>query len=678
MHLERSFVPVASADGWQLSNPPILALAPLVASLALFDEVGIGALRAKSERLTELPAASWIAHAAGERIRRLTPADPRARGCQLSLRPVASGARARARPAPGRRDRRTTASRTSCASPRSRPTTRSTTSGASAARSSAGRRRPDERRDETPGADLRRVPGARRAAAAADAALRSGRARRAAVHRDPPGVRAVVQACCCTSWTRSSATCPAADLFGAIATFKRVRTILKTLVGQLDILETMTPMSFSAFRERLETASGFQSAQFRELEFAAGPQARRGAARPGRAPRRRRARSSGGCTSARSSTTSTTSSPARGVTIPAALRSKRDRRADDPRRDGPATACSRLYRTAPEVAILFELMTDFDEGLQEWRYRHVKLVERTIGDQAAARADRPGVGVPASRRCSSRSSPTCGPSGTSCRRAAALRHHARRLAALAVWPGDTPATPRGAARHAARGQPDAVHAARDGPPRRARRRAEPLRRRTRRRSSSAPLEPYLGPCRVVRVAVERGCRVGPRRCLRPIGAARVLFATGTLSRPDALRPGLRRARARARRAPARATACASSASTRRASICSTRRTYRRTRRCLGRDMAILEGLVLDRRAGGLVRADRAPAPARGVRREPGAGGAARGNQLSERAVSRHTVHGGAEVVASRAVPARSWDRSEWPGRGPSDVRESTARGGSGQ
>src|SRR4026207_420566 len=60
------------------------------------------------------------------------------------------------------------------------------------------------------------------------------------------------------------------DLYGAIATWKRMRTILKTLVGQLDILETMTPMSFSSFRERLDTASGFQSFQFREVEFALG------------------------------------------------------------------------------------------------------------------------------------------------------------------------------------------------------------------------------------------------------------------------------------------------------------------------------------------------------------------------------------------------------------------------
>ena len=62
----------------------------------------------------------------------------------------------------------------------------------------------------------------------------------------------------------------AGDLYGSIATFQRVRTIMKTLVAQLDILETMTPMSFTSFRERLESSSGFQSSQFRELEFLLG------------------------------------------------------------------------------------------------------------------------------------------------------------------------------------------------------------------------------------------------------------------------------------------------------------------------------------------------------------------------------------------------------------------------
>src|SRR5262245_29658649 len=56
----------------------------------------------------------------------------------------------------------------------------------------------------------------------------------------------------------------------ALGTLKRVLTIFKTLVGQIDILETMTPMSFTAFRDRLDRASGFESAQFRQIEFALG------------------------------------------------------------------------------------------------------------------------------------------------------------------------------------------------------------------------------------------------------------------------------------------------------------------------------------------------------------------------------------------------------------------------
>src|SRR5262245_33255939 len=58
--------------------------------------------------------------------------------------------------------------------------------------------------------------------------------------------------------------------YGAIATFKRVRTVMKVMVEQIDIIETLTPTSFNSFRDRLETASGFQSVQFREFEFALG------------------------------------------------------------------------------------------------------------------------------------------------------------------------------------------------------------------------------------------------------------------------------------------------------------------------------------------------------------------------------------------------------------------------
>ena len=52
----------------------------------------------------------------------------------------------------------------------------------------------------------------------------------------------------------------------ALSTLKRVLTVLKVVVAQIDVLETMTPRQFLGFRGRLEAASGFQSAQFRELE----------------------------------------------------------------------------------------------------------------------------------------------------------------------------------------------------------------------------------------------------------------------------------------------------------------------------------------------------------------------------------------------------------------------------
>jgi len=91
MHLEPRFRPVRGADGWQLSNPPILALAPLASSLAIFDEVGMTSLREKSERLTGY-VEYRVRRAAAKRIEQLTPGDPAQRGCQLSLR-LRAGAR---------------------------------------------------------------------------------------------------------------------------------------------------------------------------------------------------------------------------------------------------------------------------------------------------------------------------------------------------------------------------------------------------------------------------------------------------------------------------------------------------------------------------------------------------------------------------------------------------------
>src|SRR2546427_6359076 len=56
----------------------------------------------------------------------------------------------------------------------------------------------------------------------------------------------------------------------ALHTLKRILTILKVVVAQIDVLETMTPLEFLSFRARLESGSGFQSFQFREIEFVLG------------------------------------------------------------------------------------------------------------------------------------------------------------------------------------------------------------------------------------------------------------------------------------------------------------------------------------------------------------------------------------------------------------------------
>lgn len=85
MHLMADFIPHPGADGWQLSNPPILALAPLRVSLEIFDEVGMTALRAKSVRLTGY-LEYLLDHVHGGRFEILTPRNSAERGCQLSIR----------------------------------------------------------------------------------------------------------------------------------------------------------------------------------------------------------------------------------------------------------------------------------------------------------------------------------------------------------------------------------------------------------------------------------------------------------------------------------------------------------------------------------------------------------------------------------------------------------------
>lgn len=160
-------------------------------------------------------------------------------------------------------------------------------------------------------------------------------------------------------------------------TLKRVLTILKVLVGQLDVLETMTPLEFLSFRDRLESGSGFQSAQFRAFEFALGLKRRSAVDHyPEGSGQRlflevRYER--------RTIWDSFLSYLHRqGYAVPGdqLLRDVRE----------PVEASEELqrvllhvYRTDAMVREMCERFVDLDEGLQEWRYRHVKMVERTIG-----------------------------------------------------------------------------------------------------------------------------------------------------------------------------------------------------------------------------------------------------------------------------------------------------------
>jgi len=155
----------------------------------------------------------------------------------------------------------------------------------------------------------------------------------------------------------------------AAATLKRILTILKTLVAQIDVLETITPLNFLAFRDRLESGSGFQSHQFREIEFVLGGKRRSAVEHyPAGSPARQRLE-------ARFAQPTLWDAfldylAANGYAIPA-------------QHAAPWPEVQRIlvevYRKNPTVAQIAERLVDLDEGFMEWRYRHVKMVQRTIG-----------------------------------------------------------------------------------------------------------------------------------------------------------------------------------------------------------------------------------------------------------------------------------------------------------
>jgi tryptophan 2,3-dioxygenase len=160
-------------------------------------------------------------------------------------------------------------------------------------------------------------------------------------------------------------------------TLKRILTILKVLVAQLDILETMTPLEFLSFRERLEAASGFQSDQFRQLEFVLGRKSGAAIERFPEGSRGRRALAE----RYREGTLwdAFLHYLAReGYALPPdAL--NRDVTAPIQPSDGVRRILVDVYRRDVKNAEMCERLVDLDEGVQEWRYRHVKMVERTIG-----------------------------------------------------------------------------------------------------------------------------------------------------------------------------------------------------------------------------------------------------------------------------------------------------------
>jgi tryptophan 2,3-dioxygenase len=166
----------------------------------------------------------------------------------------------------------------------------------------------------------------------------------------------------------------------ALSTLKRILTILKLVVAQIDVIETLTPVQFLSFRERLESASGFQSAQFRELEAVLGRRDRTVLAayeEDSDAYRRIEA-----ALARRSLHDSFLRYLAlRGYEVPED-RLERDVTLPVEESQGVHAAVLAAYRDDGEAAHVCERMVDLDEGFQEWRYRHVKMVERTIGSRS--------------------------------------------------------------------------------------------------------------------------------------------------------------------------------------------------------------------------------------------------------------------------------------------------------
>jgi len=143
------------------------------------------------------------------------------------------------------------------------------------------------------------------------------------------------------------------------------------------VIETMTPVQFLSFRERLESSSGFQSGQFRELEAILG---RRD---PGVLTAYHETSPDYEKVKAALERPSVWDSflhylAGKGYDVPAEAL-ERDVAQPVRESEGVQAALLRAYRDDGEPAQVAERLVDFDEGFMEWRYHHVKMVERTIG-----------------------------------------------------------------------------------------------------------------------------------------------------------------------------------------------------------------------------------------------------------------------------------------------------------
>ncbi|MEY4291278.1 MAG: hypothetical protein RL130_1220 [Actinomycetota bacterium] len=165
------------------------------------------------------------------------------------------------------------------------------------------------------------------------------------------------------------------DTHYALSILGRIRTIMKVCVAQVDILETMTPLQFNAFRGYLASSSGFQSAQFRKVEAILG---RRDSRLAGHLPPEVQ-REISEITSRNSIWDSFLEYLVkRGHVLPSEVIS-RDKSIAYTSNSQVQDALLKVHQSDPESSLVAERLVDIDEGIQEWRYRHVKMVERTIG-----------------------------------------------------------------------------------------------------------------------------------------------------------------------------------------------------------------------------------------------------------------------------------------------------------